>query len=151
MLWKICIYSFHKGKNVFGTMFQITFFSVWNISCVFGMRVYFCLKSVWPLLFPYVPLKLLLFPKFSKNCGTKQAAMFSFASFSSSPSTQTMIEGWASVFVVSRPFMLVIHPTPVIARGFIAAKPKGRRFHFTTENPWACCKSWFEEHFELGS
>ena len=107
--------------------------------------------SIWLLLFPCVPLKLLLFPKFSRNLGTKQSATFSFASLSSFPSTQTTIEGWALVSIGSRPFLSIIHPTPTIARGFIVIEPRGKRFHFTTENPWACWKSRFEEHFDLGS
>ena len=37
---KIIVYSIHKAKNVFGTMFQITCFSVWKKrNCVFGMCV----------------------------------------------------------------------------------------------------------------
>ena len=112
-------------------------------------------KNAWSfsgLLFPFVPLKLLV-PSW---VGTEvddvddNSQNFSLTSHSSSPSMQTMICGWASLSFGSCQFMSIVHD-PATARGLLAAKARRRRSHFTTKNPLACYKSRFEEHFDLGS
>ena len=45
MLLKICIYSIHKEKNVFGNVFQIVYFGVRNIVCWVCVFFFFFFKK----------------------------------------------------------------------------------------------------------
>ena len=132
---KTRVYNNHKAKNVFSTMFQTICFSVWKIiiMCLVGVSyISEKLGSRYKFIFFYLGREKYVYYYYCTDSFSPLILLFPLSSCKTKPTPGQS------------------HSMDLISIKASRLLPSSKHSNLNSENPRICCKSRFEEIFEIG-